>query len=57
MNSHFLHLLLYSTLVATFFAVLSRSTARDRMRLGVVLWLGMVGGALVLAYLMYPFPR
>jgi hypothetical protein len=57
MNSHFLHLLLYSTLVATFFAVLSRSGTRARLRLGAVLWLAMVGGALVLAYLMYPFPR
>ncbi len=57
MRSHLLHMLVYSTLVATFFAALSRRTRRDQFRLGVVLWLAMVGGALALAYLMYPFPR
>ncbi len=57
MRSHLLHMLLYSTLVATFFAALSRRTRRDQLRLGVVLWLAMVGGALALAYLMYPFPN
>ncbi|HKQ59686.1 MAG TPA: hypothetical protein VJS92_00290 [Candidatus Polarisedimenticolaceae bacterium] len=56
MRSHFLHLLLYSTLVALFFAVLLRRTRRDQLRLGGALWLAMVGGALALAYLMYPFP-
>ena len=57
MKSHFLHLLLYSSLVSTFFAVLVRDTKRDRLRLGAILWLAMVGGALALAYLMYPFPQ
>lgn len=57
MRSHFLHMLLYSTLVATFFAVMMRRETRQRIRLGLFLWLGMVGGALALAYLMYPFPR
>ena len=56
MKSHFLHMLLYSTLVSSYFAVLVRNTTRDRLRLGGTLWLSMVGGALVLAYLMYPFP-
>lgn len=56
MRSHVLHLLIYSTLVSVFFAVLARPTRRERLRLGAMLWLGMVGGALALAYLMYPFP-
>lgn len=56
MRSHFLHMLLYSTLVSTFFAVLVRREPRERVRLGLLLWLAMVGGALALAYLMYPFP-
>lgn len=50
-------MLLYATILSTFFAVLVRRTTRDRLRLGATLWLAMVGGALVLAYLMYPFPR
>ena len=57
MKSHLLHLLLYSCLVSTFFGVLMRDTARGRMRLGAIIWVAMVGGALVLAYLMYPFPK
>ena len=56
MQSHLLHMLVYATLVSIFFAVLVRHTTRDRLRLGGMLWAGMVGGALVLAYLMYPFP-
>ena len=50
MKSHFLHLLLYSFLVATFFAVLVRDLTRDRLRLGAILWLAMVGGTLALYY-------
>ena len=57
MKSHFLHMLLYSSLVASFFAVLMRLTLRDRLRFGAMIWLAMVGGALILAYLMYLFPR
>ena len=57
MNSHFLHMLLYATIVATFFAVMLRRTRRDQLRLGGTLWAAMVGGALILAYLMAPFPR
>jgi len=57
MQSHFLHMLLYSTIVSTFLAVLVREDRRERLRLGLTIWLAMVGGAVVLAHLMYPFPR
>jgi hypothetical protein len=57
MQSHLLHMLLYSLLVATFLAVLLRHDTRNRLRLGFTLWFAMVGGALALAYLMFPFPR
>ncbi len=57
MQSHLLHLLLYSGLVAAFFAVLLRREARAQLKLGAVLWVSMVGGAVALAFLMYPFPR
>lgn len=57
MKSHLLHMMLYAGLVATFFAVLVRRDRRDQWKLGGSLWLAMVGGALLLAYLMYPFPR
>lgn len=57
MRSHFLHLLLYSTLVATFFAVLLRRKRSAQVRLLLTVWVAMVGGVLGLAYLMFPFPR
>ncbi len=50
-------MVLYSSLVALFFAVLMGRTLRDRLRLGALIWLAMVGGGLILAYFMYPFPR
>jgi uncharacterized membrane protein YfcA len=56
MRSHLLHLLLYSTLVSVFFALLARRTGRERWRLGLLLWSGMVLGTLALAWLMFPFP-
>ena len=56
MRSHLLHLLLYSTLVSVFFALLARRTGRERLRLGLLLWGGMVLGTMALAWLMFPFP-
>ena len=56
MPSHFLHLVLYSTIVAVFFALLVKRHGAERIRLGRVIWLAMVGGTMALAYLMYPFP-
>ena len=57
MTSHLLHMLLYSTIVSVFLAVLVRCDTRSRIRFAGSLWLAMVGGALVLAYAMYPFPH
>ncbi len=56
MRSHLFHMLLYSAIVAVFFAVLLRRDIRSQLRLGGILWTSMVGGALLLAYLMFPFP-
>ena len=57
MESHFLHMLLYATIVSIFFAVMLRRERRDQLKLGGTLWLVMVVGALVLAYAMAPFPN
>jgi hypothetical protein len=57
MRSHFLHLLLYSGVVATFFAVLLRRRRTAQVRLFLGVFAAMVGGVLALAYLMFPFPR
>ena len=57
MQSHFLHMLIYATIVSVFLAVLIRNTRRERLRLGLWLWLVMVGGSLLLAYAMVPLPN
>jgi len=54
--SHFLLMVLFSFLVSTFFAALWRRTLRDQVVLFLQLFLGMVLGGLVIAWLMYPFP-
>jgi len=56
-RSHFGHLVLYSGIVATFFAVLTRREIKQQLRFAGLVWLAMTGGVLVLAYLMLPFPR
>ena len=57
MRSHLTHLVVYSGIIATFFAVLTRRDRREQFRFGGLVWLGMAGGVLLLAYLMFPFPR
>lgn len=57
LTSHLGHLLIYSTLVSTFFAVLVRRERREQIRMFAWTWVGMVGGAMALAFLMFPFPR
>lgn len=57
MTSHFLHLLIYSTLVAAFFGALLRSRRAEQIKLAATIWAAMVGGTMALAYLMFPFPH
>ena len=57
MSSHFLHLLIYSTLVSVFFGGLLRSRRIEQFKLAATIWAAMVGGTLALAYLMFPFPH
>ncbi len=54
--SHLLLMGLYALLVSLFFAILWRRDRRSQVKLFLQLFLGMVGGALLLAWLMYPFP-
>ena len=56
MRDHLLNLLIYATLVSAYFGVLVRRGARQQLKLASIIWASMVGGALILAYLMYPFP-
>ena len=54
--SHFLLMVLYASMVSLFLSVLWQRGPRARMGLFLKLFLGLVLGALAVAYLMYPFP-
>lgn len=55
-RSHFLNMVVFSALVAVFFAFLTQTENRDRLKVILVLGGSMVVVSLILAYLMYPFP-
>ncbi len=54
--SHFGLMAVYASLVALFFAILWKRNRREQTKLFLQLFLGMIGGALVLAWLMYMLP-
>ncbi len=54
--SHVLLMTLYAFLVSCFFALLWRRDRAAQRRLFLQLFLSMVVGGILLAWLMYPFP-
>lgn len=54
--SHFFLMVLYALIVSLFFTLLWRRERKEQVKLFLQLFLGMVGGGLLVAYLMYPFP-
>ena len=54
--SHFGLMTAYAGLVSLFFALLWKRARREQVRLFLQLFLGMMGGALILAWLMYMLP-
>jgi hypothetical protein len=56
MQSHFLLLVLFSCFVSLVFAVLMRDEPREQVKLGLMLASGFLAAAVVLGWLMYPFP-
>jgi hypothetical protein len=56
MSSHFLLLLVFALFVSIVFAVLLRDDARSQLRFGGLLFGAFVLSAVLLGWLMYPFP-
>jgi preprotein translocase subunit SecG len=56
MTSHFLLMVLFAACVSVVFAVLMRDDPKDQLKLGARMLAGFVGAAVVLSWLMYPFP-
>jgi len=56
MASHLLYLSGFAFFVSLVFALIARDDPREQVRFGGVLFAGFVVTALVLGWLMYPFP-
>ncbi len=54
--SHFFLMVIYAALISVFFALLWRRGVRAQAKLFLQTFLSMVGGGLVLTWLMYFFP-
>jgi hypothetical protein len=56
MTSHLGLLILFALFVSLIFSVLMRDEPREQVRLGLRMFGGFVGAAIVLGWLMYPLP-
>jgi hypothetical protein len=56
MKSHMLLLVLFAFFVSLVFAVIAKDEARDQLRFGGLMFGGFLASAIVLGWLMYPFP-
>jgi hypothetical protein len=56
MHSHLVLLLLFSFFVSLVFSLLAKDTLAEQLRLGGVMFAGFVLTAVVLGWIMYPFP-
>jgi len=55
-HSHFLLLALFAFFVSFVFALIARDEAADQLRFGGMLFAGFIVSAVVLGWLMFPFP-
>jgi len=56
MHSHLFLLVLFAMFVSLVFAVIARDNAREQVKLGGLMLAGFLASAIVLSWLMYPFP-
>ncbi|MCS7182808.1 MAG: hypothetical protein NZ869_06825 [Thermoanaerobaculum sp.] len=57
MADHFTLMTLHALLLAVFFSFLWKKDAAERRRYLIKVFLILLGGAVALGWLMYPFPR
>ena len=56
MQSHLLLVTLFAFFVSLVFAVIAKDDAAEQWRFGGLLFVGFLASAIVLGWLMYPFP-
>jgi len=55
-HSHLLLLILFAFFVSLVFALIAKDEAAEQLRFGGLLFAGFVASAIVLGWLMFPFP-
>lgn len=56
MQSHLLLLVVFAFFVSLVFAVIAKDEPREQLRYGGLMFGGFLASAIVLGWLMYPFP-
>ena len=56
LQSHFVLLVIFSLCVSIVFAALMREELREQIMLAAKMFAGLVAAAIVIGWLMYPFP-
>jgi hypothetical protein len=56
MRSHFVMLFIFAVMVSTVFAVLQKDTAREQLRLGLMMASAFIGFGIVAGWMMLAFP-
>ena len=56
MRSHLLLLTLFAFFVSLVFAVIAKDSLREQLRFGGLMFGGFLASAIVLGWLMFPFP-
>jgi hypothetical protein len=56
MASHFLLLVLFALFVSLIFAVIAKDQGREQLQFGGLMFAGFLASAVVLGWLMLPFP-
>lgn len=56
LHSHLFLLTIFSLFVSTVFAALMRDEVKEQLTLGMKMFGGMIAAAIVLGWLMFPFP-
>jgi hypothetical protein len=56
MQSHLVLLVTFAFFVSLVFAVIAKDDAGDQLRFGGMMFAGFLASAVVLGWLMYPFP-
>jgi hypothetical protein len=56
LQSHLVLLLIFSACVSVVFAALMREDAMSQLKLAARMFAGLLGAAVIIGWLMYPFP-